>query len=188
MLPVMSTPSRPHDLVRPLLQTRQVREFTDEPPTDAELEAITDVARWSGSSTNEQPWRFIVVRDPATIAALRELAMPSTRALTTATAAVVVTVPAERERQVGRAYDEGRAAERMLIAAGLLGLGAGIVWLWPKVREAARTMLGVPEDRMVRTIIAIGHPSAAASRPKSAPGEARLPRGQTVFEERWPAD
>jgi nitroreductase len=188
MLRVMTAPDQPRALVRPLLQTRQVREFTDEPPTDDELEAITDVARWSGSSTNEQPWRFIVVRDPATIAALRGLAMPSTRALTTATAAVVVTVPAERERQVGRAYDEGRAAERMLIAAGLLGLGAGIVWLWPKVRETARTMLGVPEDRKVRTIIAIGHPTAAAALPKSAPGAARLPREQTVFEERWPAD
>jgi hypothetical protein len=49
-------------------------------------------------------------------------------------------------------------------------------------------MLGVPEDRQVRTIIAIGHPTAAARRPKSAPGEARLPREETVFEERWPAD
>lgn len=184
----MSTPPRPHDLVRPLLRTRQIREFADAQPTDAELEAITDVARWSGSSTNEQPWRFIVVRDPATIAALAGLAMPSTRALTTATAAVVVTVPADRDRQVVRAYDEGRAAERMLIAAGLLGLGAGIVWLWPKVRETARTMLGVPDDRLVRTIVAVGHPTPPAREPRSAPGGARLPREQTVFAERWPTD
>ena len=132
MLRCMSTPASPHDLVRPLLRTRQVRAFTAKPPTDEQLEAITDVARWSGSSTNEQPWRFIVIRDRTTIRALADLAMPSTRALQSATAAIVVTIPADRERQVGRAYDEGRAAERMLIAAGLLDLGAGIVWLWPK--------------------------------------------------------
>ena len=53
--------------VRPLLRTRQVREFTSAPPTDAELEALTEVARWSGSSGNSQPWRFIVVRDAATM-------------------------------------------------------------------------------------------------------------------------
>jgi nitroreductase len=184
----MTTPASPHAAVRPLLQTRQVRAFTDEPPTDEQLEAITDVARWSGSSTNEQPWRFILIRDRPTIRALADLAMPSTRALQTATAAVAVAIPADRDRQVGRAYDEGRAAERMLIAARLLELGAGIVWLWPKVRDEARMMLGVPDDRTVRTVIAIGHPTAAASRPKSAPGEARLPREQTVFEEHWPDD
>ena len=43
--------------------TRQYREFTDEPPTEAELHALTEVARWSGSSRNSQPWRFIVIRD-----------------------------------------------------------------------------------------------------------------------------
>jgi nitroreductase len=184
----MTTPASPHDVVRPLLQTRQVRTFTDEPPTDAQLDAITDVARWSGSSTNEQPWRFILIRDLTTIRALADLAMPSTRALQTATAAVAITIPADGERQVGRAYDEARAAERMLIAAGMLGLGAGIVWLWPKVRDTARTMLGVPEDRTIRTVIAVGHPTAEARRPRSAPGTARLPRTETVYVERWPTD
>jgi hypothetical protein len=40
---------------------------------------------------------------------------------------------------------------------------------------------------MVRTIVQVGHPTAAARKPKSARGQARLPREQTVFEERWPA-
>ena len=41
--------------VRALVRTRQVREFTDTPPTDEELHALTEVARWSailkGSTT-----------------------------------------------------------------------------------------------------------------------------------------
>jgi hypothetical protein len=40
----------------------------------------------------------------------------------------------------------------------------------------------------VRTMIAIGHASQEGRRPKSARGEARLPRSQTVYSERWPAD
>src|SRR5262245_37278 len=53
----------PSEVVRPLVRTRQFREFTDEAPTDAQLEAILDAARWTGSAGNEQPWRFVVVRD-----------------------------------------------------------------------------------------------------------------------------
>jgi hypothetical protein len=39
---------------------------------------------------------------------------------------------------------------------------------------------------MIRTIVAIGHPSDAARQPRAAPGKARLPREETVFYERWP--
>ena len=74
----------------------------------------------------------------------------------------------------------------MLIAAGLLGLAAGISWVQPSARAVVGDLLGLPPDRFVRTMIAVGHPSEAALRPKSAPGEARLPAAETVFEERWP--
>ena len=45
----------------------------------------------------------------------------------------------------------------------------------------------MPADWFIRTIVAIGHPSEAAKRPKNAPGEARKPASETVFSERWPA-
>jgi nitroreductase len=44
--------------LRPLLRTRQYREFTGEPVSDEDLRALAQVARWSGSSRNSQPWRF----------------------------------------------------------------------------------------------------------------------------------
>jgi nitroreductase len=179
--------SSPQDRVRPLLRARQVREFTDEALTSAELDALTDVARWSGSAGNEQPWRFIAIRDRQTLLRLAEAGNPQTRSLQTATAAVAIVVPGDPARAVSHAYDEGRAAERLIIAASLLQLGAGISWIKPNVRPAVADILGLPDDRMVRTIVALGHPSAAARRPKSAPGEARLPREESVFDERWPA-
>jgi nitroreductase len=176
----------PLDLVRPLLRTRQIREFTDEPLSDAQLDALADVARWSGSSQNTQPWRFIVVRDRAALRHLFEVGQPQTRSLETAAAAIVITVPDEEGKRVSLAYDEGRAAERILVAASLLRLGAGIAWVRGAVLPAVREAIGLPADRAVRTIVALGHPTDAAKQPKSAPGEARLPREQVVFEERWP--
>ena len=182
----MSTPQSPADLIRPLLRVRQVREFASAPVDPEALNAIADAGRWSGSSRNQQPWRFVLIRDPNSLRAIHEAGLPQTRSLATAAAAIAIVLPSEPGSGISHGYDEGRAAERMLIAASLLGLGAGIAWVRSDARPAVAALLGLPEDRFVRTVIAIGHPSESSRRPKSAPGEARLPREDTVFEERWP--
>ena len=179
----MSTPA---DKLRPLRRTRQYREFTEEPVAKASLDAIADVGRWSGSSENTQPWRFIVITDTAVLRQLEAMGMPSTRSLKTAAAAIAIVLPDEKGKQVSYAFDEGRAAERMLIAAGMIDLGAGIAWIRADIREAVGEMFGLPADRFIRTVVALGHPTEAARRPKSAAGSARLPREETVFEGRWP--
>jgi nitroreductase len=178
---------RPLERVRPLLHIRQFREFTPEPPTAGELEAMTEVARWSGSSRNSQPWRFIVIRDGETLRRIHEAGMPQTRSLGTAPAAIAVVLSGD-PLDLEHAFDEGRAAERLLAAANLLGLGAGVAWIFPHVAPVVADLLGLPPDRFVRTIVPVGHPTDAARRPKSAPGTARLPASETVFEERWPQD
>jgi len=179
-------PPEPLEVVRPLIKVRQARQFTSKPVTKAELEAITEVARWSGSSRNEQPCRFIAIRDRALIRQVAELGLPQTRGLPTATAAVAVIVPEEPERELSRAFDDGRAAERMLIAAHLLGLGGGVSRVRADVRAGINKALKLPSNRSVRTIVGLGHPTEDAMQPKTRPGQARLPRTQVVFEECWP--
>jgi len=175
----------PANQVRPLLRVRQVRQFTDEPVDADAIEAIADAARWSGSSRNSQPWRFVIVREAAVLRSIAEAGLPQTRSLATATAAIAIAVPEEQGSAVSHAFDEGRAAERMLIAASFLELGAGIAWVRTDIRPVVTELLGLPVDRFVRTIIALGNPTDAAREPKSAPGEARLPRAETVFHERY---
>ncbi len=171
-------------MVRPLLRVRQIREFTDVPPTDDELAAIADTARWSGSSTNSQPWRFIVTRDRDRLRQIHDAGLPQARALLTAPAAVLIVLP-DDEHAVSRAFDEGRAAERMLVAAHLLGLGAGVAWARRDVRPLVAELFGLPAGWFVRTIVVIGHPTPAALAPKNPPGKGRLPRDVTVHLERW---
>jgi nitroreductase len=175
----------PAEQVRPLLRVRQVRQFTGEPVDLDAIEAIADVARWSGSSRNSQPWRFVIVREEAVLRRLAEAGLPQTRSLATATAAIAIAVPQEQGSAVSHAFDEGRAAERMLIAASFLDLGAGIAWVRSEIRPVVSELLALADDRFVRTIIALGHPTDAAREPKSAPGQARLPRAETVFRERY---
>jgi nitroreductase len=178
--------SNPADNLRQLRRTRQFREFTDEAVDRASLDAIADVGRWSGSSQNTQPWRFIVIADSSVLRQLAPMGMPSTRSLQTAAAAIAIVMPDAQGKQVSYAFDEGRAAERMLIAAEMIELGAGIAWIRSDIRAAVGQIFGLPTDRFIRTIVVLGHPTEAAREPKSAAGSARLPREETVFEDRWP--
>jgi nitroreductase len=170
--------------VKPLVRVRQIRQFTDEPPTDAQLDAILDAARWTGSSANSQPWRFLLIRDEATIRAIGQAGLSQTRPLLSAQAAIAVVLPAD-DHAVSRAYDEGRAVERIMIAAELVGLRSGITWIRRAVAPVVADALALPEGWLVRTIMAIGFPTAAALAPKSEPGKARLPRDTVVMYERW---
>jgi len=178
--------NRAAEIVRPLIRVRQVREFLDVPITAAEMDAIADAARWSGSSQNSQPWRLITIRCADTIRRIAEALPPNARALRTAPAAVAVVLPDEQGHAVSHAYDEGRLTERILIAATFLGLGEGVSWVPTENRPAIGEILGVPAGRFIRTIVAIGHPTEDAKKPKDALGQARLPRSEVVLEERWP--
>src|ERR1044071_6765866 len=159
------------EIVRPLLRVRQFRQFLPEPPTDEQLDALAEVARWTGSGKNTQPWRFIIVRDREVLAKIHEAGLPQTRSLATAPAAIAIALP---EDNLSNAFDEGRVAERLLIAAQSLGLGAGIAWAVPGIRGLVGELLGVPASWFIRTLVVVGHPTEEARKPKSAPGTARL--------------
>jgi nitroreductase len=53
---------------------RSIREYTAEPVSDSDLALILEAARQAPSGENAQPWRYVVVRDPATRKKLGALA------------------------------------------------------------------------------------------------------------------
>ncbi len=139
--------------------------------------AILEVARWTGSSENRQPWQFIIIRDKSERARLAEIA-PYTRHV--AKAAVAIAIAMSGEDSEWDAYDEGRVAERILVAAGALGLGAGIGWALETERPQVADLLGLTPPMFVRTIISLGHPTERARQPRSPSGTARRPLAELV--------
>jgi nitroreductase len=166
-------------VLRALRSTRQIRRFTDQPVDEAALWSILEVARWTGSSENTQPWSFLVVRDGE---ARRRIGGSTRYARHVGTAPIAIAIVMPGKDPETEAYDEGRVAERILIAAGALGLGAGIGWVEGEEHELVDGLLGVTPPALVRTIVAIGHPTEAALKPRSGPGTGRKPLAEFVRE------
>jgi nitroreductase len=164
-------------VLRALRRTRQVRQFTDEPVGEDDLQAILEVARWTGSSTNQQLWQFLVVRDGAIRQRIGEVARYARHV---GKAPLAIAIPGEDLET--DAYDEGRAAERILIAANALGLGAGIGWTDGDERAVVGSLLGVDPPAFVRTIVSVGHPTEAAMQKRSGPRTGRKPLEELVRE------
>lgn len=170
------------DALKTIRSVRQTRRFADEPVDPEALNEILEVARWSGSSQNRQPWHFVVVRDRGRI---RQLSEVRDAIGWVGTAPVAIAIVLEGGRKISEAYDEGRVTERIMIAANLLGLGSAVAWYGDASQQArAKAILGVPEEATARSIIAVGHPDRSASQRGGAEG-GRKPLSELVSFERF---
>ena len=64
------------ELSEGLRSTGAVRDFTDDPVPDDVVYGLLETARFAPNGGNRQAWHVIVVRDPATRVALRDLYLP----------------------------------------------------------------------------------------------------------------
>jgi nitroreductase len=139
---------------------RQTREFTDEPVSEADIQALLETMRWTGSASNRQPWQFMVVRDAAAKAALAEATVYTGWI---ANAPLLLLVLSEGSDPNAHAYDVGRVDERILLASQALGLGAGIVTFWSdEAQQLVRSTLDLPADWSAYSAVAVGHPAETA--------------------------
>ncbi len=167
------------DLLRRL---RAVRDFRPDPVPQAALDDMLEVARWTGTASNRQPWEVVVVRDREMLRRLAELDGYA-KHLAGAPLGIVLVMAGRLEEQ--ETYDEGRLAERIMLAAAAHGLGSCIGWLRGEAPATAKEMLGIPPERLVRTILSVGYPDEAARRTRPRNPEPRKPLDTFVHVERY---
>jgi nitroreductase len=172
---------RAEDCIAFLRSLRAVRRFRPDPVPQEVVDDILEVARWSGSASNRQPWELVVIRDKVTLGALASVEGYA-RHLRDAPLGIVLVMAGERPTQ--ETYDEGRLAERIMLAALAHGVGSSVGWVVGGGRAAAKELLGIPEFRTVRTAISLGYPDEGARR-ATGPGQARKPLSEIVHEERY---
>ena len=183
MEPSSSSSAERIAFLRGLRATRQLR---PDPLPDPMVHDILEVARWSGSAGNRQPWEFVVVRDRDMLDRLAQIDGANAGHL--GSAAVGIAIVIHPEVADLDAYDEGRLAERILLAATALGLGAAVGHFtgpgdtWAASAEAKR-LLGIPQHLLLRETISIGYPAEHRQPTPNPPG--RKPLDQLVHWETY---
>lgn len=169
--------------------------FDGRPVPDGDLASLFEAARWSPSSFNEQPWRYIVAR--------REEGEPYERMLSclmegnqewAGLAPVLVLTAASltlarNGKPNGKAlYDLGQATALLSVEATARGLFVHQMGgIHP---DRAREQFGVPEDYEIVTALAIGYLGDAenlteAIRERDAGERERRKMRDTVFAGTW---
>ena len=143
-----------------ILSRRSIRRYTTEAVSDADIDTILHAAMAAPSAFNQQPWRFIVVRDAETRMRLAETSQYSGM-LEQAPVGIVVCADSTAVRVEGYwVLDCAAAMENALLATHSLGLGG--VWLgvhgYPERVANVRTACGLPQHIEPVAMIALGHP------------------------------
>ncbi len=138
---------------------RSIRQYTGEPVTDEDIQALLEAGMAAPSADNVRPWHLVTVTNKQTLQALANV---HPYGKMTAHAAVAIAVCGDRA--VNPRYWEQECAavtENILVAAA--GLGLGTVWLGVHPNEeragAIRGVLGIPDRIGVLSLIPVGHPA-----------------------------
>ena len=165
-----------------LRSLRATRSFSDEQVPQSVVDDVLEVARWTGSATNRQPWELVVIQNRETLRALASVEGYAGH-LAGAPLGIVLVMAGEKPDQ--ETYDEGRLAERIMLAAAAHGVGSSIGWIIRAGQTTTRELLGIPEGRMVRTAISLGYPQEPPLRGRPTLGQGRKPLSEIVHEERY---
>ncbi len=170
-----------------LVKLRQSdRKYLDTPVEEEKIRQCIEAARLSPSSNNSQPWKFVVVDDPALLGRIAEAGRGMNRFM--AQAPVVVAVVMERPNVLSalgsviqdKEYallDIGIAANQLCLQAADLGLGTCMVGWFDE--KGVRRLLGIGRGRRIPLLITIGY-SASPTRPKS-----RKPTGEVCSRNKY---
>jgi nitroreductase len=164
-----------------VVSKREVRNYAPRPLEPDVERQILEAGRVAGSSKNRQSRRFVVLRDPALV---EEAAASVYRGENVRGAALVVALVVGGRGPT--AFDAGRAAQNIMLAAHALGVGSSPNGVADPDR--LRAAVGHGEDESVAVVLTLGYPTTPRDPARRTPEEwiARADRKpyEEVVEER----
>ena len=179
----MAPVANPRDVTREMRRVRQARQYEPKPVPEDVLHELLEIARWTGSSRNTQPWEFIVITDAEQ---LRQISQVRTPINWVADAPLAIAIVLNGESPLSEAFDEGRVTERLLIGARMLGLGGGTAWFGDDAQQArGKQILGIPAERTARSVVVLGYPTTTKDHRPNPATAGRRPLADLVSYERF---
>jgi nitroreductase len=152
------------DILEAIHTRRSTRDFTDAQVSADKIDTLVRAAMAAPSAHNERPWRFVIVRDPDTLAALSH-STPWAAPIGRAPLGIVLfaDTSALKSHSGLPMLDCALAGENMMLAA--LSEGLGTVWLaaWPFAEyvSSIKAILGAPDEAVAVAMFAVGVPEKA---------------------------
>lgn len=142
---------------------RSIRQYSPGEIGAQEVQALLEAAMAAPSAMTKDPWRFVVIRQPQTLACLATL-LPGGKMLGTAALAIVVCGDLESalDRQLSYLLQDCSAAiENLLLAAHCLGVGSCWVGVHPAPDsvQGVSKLLGLPAAVVPIAAVALGRPA-----------------------------
>ena len=147
-------PPPPADFWEILYGRRSVRRFRQDPPPAELVERVVHAGTWAPSSCNYQMWDVVVVDDPDVNRALGEL---STQMANAPVNVVVSYGTGFSEEGAAGLQSASAMIQNMSLAAHALGLGTFWITAMGDAEEVRKTV-GLPRDRFVVAVLAVGWP------------------------------
>lgn len=152
---------QPEEVLQLIKSRRSVRTYSDRPVADGLVRQVLEAGRWAPSGLNNQPWRFVVVREEG----LKGRVARHTRyRKVVESAPVIVPVFIHKPTMYNEVKDHqsmGACLQSMLLMAHALGLGA--VWLGIAPggdrAHAIAELLRLPAGVEPLALVAVGHPA-----------------------------
>ena len=161
---------------------RATKEYDDRPLTDAELERVLEAGRRAPSSSNNQRWDFVLIRDREQLQVISKVWQGAAHIANAAAAIGLVAPFSDDLRQTASInYDLGQAAMSMMIAAADLGIGSRTASVHD--HALASEVLGLPHDRRLTWLLGLGYPGDRPLKPIRNPD--RKPLEEVVHHDRW---
>jgi nitroreductase len=135
-----------------VVSKREVRDYAPRPLEPDVEHRILEAGRVAGSSKNRQARRFVVLRDPALVEAAAESVFAGDNVRGAALVVAIVT-----GGKGPTAFDAGRAAQNIMLAASSEGVGScpnGIA-----DAERLQAAVGHGDDEKVATVLTLGYPA-----------------------------
>jgi nitroreductase len=148
---------------------RSVRHFNSIKIPEEYMKEILEAGRWAPSGANVQPWRFIVVENRVTLAAMAKLCYyKSFKSRHVGEAGAVVVICADPDAG-SRTYtiDAAIAGANMTLMATSLGIGS--CWIGAFEGEKLQNMLHITGNLKIIALIALGYEIGNASTPPRFP-------------------
>ena len=156
--PVGPTPA--FDFWKAIYTRRSIRRFKPDPVPREIVAQVLHAGIWAPSSCNYQMWDFVAVDDPEVNRRLAALSLQ----MANAPVNIVVAYGREfSEEGWANVQSASAAIQNMSLAAHVLG--AGTFWITQMGdREKVREIVGLPEDRLVVAVLALGYPRSPAGK------------------------